>query len=117
MPGRMARRKSAKSLVNLTGTLLDLTEEEKRIYQLGSVPHTQVRSTSNAGTAADKDERKGASQEQSARYEADSDFKAPTSHSSEAKVIEDLKKKMDSFNLTDDANERADEEELLNENK
>lgn len=117
MPGRMARRKSAKSLVNLTGTLLDLTEEEKRIYQLGSVPHTQVRSTSNAGTAADKDERKGASQEQSARYEAESDFKAPTSHSSEAKVIEDLKKKMDSFNLTDDANERADEEELLNENK
>lgn len=109
MPGRMTRRKSAKSLVHLTGTLLDLTEEEKRMHQLGSVPHTRYRSTSQA-RAEEEHDKQATANEDVTRSAEDDGSRAPITHNSEAKLIDGLKKKVDNFNLADDAQERAEEE-------
>ncbi|SCU83150.1 LAMI_0C02190g1_1 [Lachancea mirantina] len=116
MPGRMARRKSTKSLVNLTATLLDLTEEEKRMHRLGNMPHGISPMTSNPDSANEILSSTGSQGEVNSQrdQEITEEEKLPSTHEAESKTIQKLKSKIKGFKLKTKADERADEDELLN---
>lgn len=113
MPVKMTRRKSAKSLVNLTATLLDLTEEEKMMHRIGSVPQGLSPKTSNTDSkesSAPSEEKVDKKQEESSTTGVGHN---PSTHESEAKVISKLKQRINKFRLNPEPESRTDKEELM----
>ena len=81
-PGRWARRKSAKSLVNFTANILELTEEEKKQHKAGApkTPRGSVASGKSASGSVDPD-------------------RIPSVHETETRVINDLKDEINDLTL------------------
>ncbi|QLG70743.1 hypothetical protein HG535_0A06850 [Zygotorulaspora mrakii] len=100
---RMARRKSAKSLINFTAAVLDLTEEEKQQYRIGAA---------NSGLTP---QTSGTSNKREEEIDEDLDNKSildsKNPHKSESKIISSLKSKMRKFKFGEkDASEERESE-------
>ena len=56
MPRKMARRKSSKSLINLTATQLELTEEEKYLHYIGNARRESLKAEPRSGSIISSEE-------------------------------------------------------------
>ncbi|QEU61800.1 hypothetical protein KDRO_E06830 [Kluyveromyces lactis] len=61
MPRKIARRKSSKSLINLTATQLELTEEEKYLHCIGSTRRESAKLAQRSGSiiSSEEDDEEG----------------------------------------------------------
>lgn len=90
---RMARRKSAKSLINFTAAVLDLTEEEKHQYRIGAANSGLTPQSSATSEKANK--------EPDEVVENQPVLESSNPHKSESKLISSLKDKMKKFKFTE----------------
>lgn len=116
MPGRMSRRKSAKSLISLTATHLELSEEERLSHRMACLAKSLTPKTSNS-EAPSGSFISGDSQEESAsiedlKYEEHNQEKSEIAHEKESKLIRKLKDKLKNFSVNKDAASRTDDDEL-----
>ena len=116
MPGRMSRRKSAKSLISLTATHLELSEEERLSHRMACPAKSLTPKTSNS-EAPSGSFISGDSQEESAsiedlKYEERNQEKSEIAHEKESKLIRKLKDKLKNFSVNKDAASRTDDDEL-----
>lgn len=103
---RMARRKSAKSLMNFTGTVLDLSEEEKRNHRIGATTTGLTPQTS----ATSEKEVQSLKEEIIRNDERRPSLDSTNAHKSESKLITSLKDRIKGLKFGNKKNEELDEE-------
>lgn len=105
---RLARRKSAKSLINFTATVLDLSEEEKRQHRIGGTTTGLTPQTSPAPGEDVDDLKHDIAENEGKRPSLESSI----AHKSESKLMHTLKDKIKNLKFGSQSNTEERESEL-----